>query len=394
MSQRPISPSKDLRRLREAGYDITVQAGYLLVRDVPYVNSKREIGRGTLVTKLTLAGDVTAAPESHQAYFIGEHPCDCTGARLDKIANASNRTVFAEGLVIDHAFSSKPMSGRYADYYELMSTYVAIITSQAQAIDPSITAKTFPVVLPDAADGDSVFEYVDTASSRANIGAITHRLAVDKLAIVGVGGTGSFVLDFLAKTPAKEIHLYDGDRFLQHNAFRAPGAASREELQGAPNKATFFQALYSQMRKGIVAHPYNVDATNVEALRGASFVFICIDRSAPKKLLVQRLTEYDVPFVDVGMGIPRTDGPLGGIVRATTSTSAQRLHFAQRVSLADTDVEDEYDQNIQIAELNALNAALAVIKWKKLVGFYRDDKHEHHTTYTVAANMLLNEDDA
>jgi hypothetical protein len=37
----------------------------------------------------------------------------------------------------------------------------------------------------------------------------------------------------------------------------------------------------------------------------------------------------------------------------------------------------DYDGNIQIAELNSLNAALAVIKWKKLCGFYNDRKAEH-----------------
>jgi hypothetical protein len=41
------------------------------------------------------------------------------------------------------------------------------------------------------------------------------------------------------------------------------------------------------------------------------------------------------------------------------------------------------------ADLNALNAALAVIKWKKLACFYQDLDHEHHSTYTIGGNMLL-----
>jgi hypothetical protein len=41
--------------------------------------------------------------------------------------------------------------------------------------------------------------------------------------------------------------------------------------------------------------------------------------------------------------------------------------------------------------LNALNAALAVIKWKKLMGFYQDLDFEHHCTYTIGGNMLRNE---
>jgi tRNA A37 threonylcarbamoyladenosine dehydratase len=46
-----------------------------------------------------------------------------------------------------------------------------------------------------------------------------------------MGGTGSYILDLVAKTAVMEIHLFDGDDFNQHNAFRAPGAASLEDLE-------------------------------------------------------------------------------------------------------------------------------------------------------------------
>ena len=39
MSQRPISRSRDLKRLRDEGYDLEIRSGYLLAKDVPYVNS-------------------------------------------------------------------------------------------------------------------------------------------------------------------------------------------------------------------------------------------------------------------------------------------------------------------------------------------------------------------
>ena len=67
-------------------------------------------------------------------------------------------------------------------------------------------------------------------------------------------------------------------------------------------------------------------------------------------------------------------------------------HFRQRVSLADGTGNNEYDRNIQVADLNALNAALAVIKWKKLAGFYRDMKAEHHSQFTIDGSLLINED--
>jgi hypothetical protein len=43
-----------------------------------------------------------------------------------------------------------------------------------------------------------------------------------------------------------------------------------------------------------------------------------------------------------------------------------------------------------VADLNAINATLVVIKWKKIRGFYRDLEREHHCTYTTDGNMLIN----
>jgi hypothetical protein len=81
-------------------------------------------------------------------------------------------------------------------------------------------------------------------------------------------------------------------------------------------------------------------------------------------------------------------------LRVTTSTSQKREHVRKkdRIPFSDGDGNDEYSRNIQIADLNALNAALAVVKWKKLSGFYRDLEHEHFSTYTIDGHTLINED--
>src|SRR5258708_6240450 len=92
------------------------------------------------------------------------------------------------------------------------------------------------------------FVYHDSAFSRAGFASVSGKLAVPKLAVVGLGGTGSYVLDLVAKTHAKENHLYDADAFLEHNAFRAPGAASAEELDRHLTKAEPFAARYAVMR--------------------------------------------------------------------------------------------------------------------------------------------------
>ncbi|OGC93170.1 MAG: hypothetical protein A2W25_06015 [candidate division Zixibacteria bacterium RBG_16_53_22] len=392
MSQQLINRSTDLKRLQDEGYDVEVRSGYLLIKNVPYVNFNKEIKLGTLVSVLTLAGDVTTTPNTHVVFFAGDHPCNKDGSEIVKIKSSSNRQELDRDLVVNHSFSSKPTSGGYKDYYDKMTTYVAIVSNPAQSIDPTVTATTFPVI--ESAEDESVFNYIDTASSRAGINVVTRRLELGKIGIVGLGGTGSYVLDLVAKTPVREIHLFDGDKFSQHNAFRSPGAPSVDELRKKPQKAVFLQEQYSRMRRHIVAHDCYVDASNVDQLRGMDFVFLCLDSGEARKLIVEKLEEFGIPFIDVGMGIYQRDGSLGGILRITSSTVEQREHLRAkgRIPFSDGDDNNDYSRNIQIADLNALNASLAVIKWKKLFRFYLDLENEHHSTYTIDGNMLTNED--
>src|SRR6266545_654721 len=145
MSRELISRSPDLKRLQDDGYDIEVRGAYLLVNHVPYVNGNRQVNFGVLVSALELSGDVTIKPTDHVAMFAGETPCDQEGEPLVRILNASDRRDLGDGITIDHTFSSKPTGG-YADYYDKMTTYINILAGQAQAIDSSAKAITFPVI--------------------------------------------------------------------------------------------------------------------------------------------------------------------------------------------------------------------------------------------------------
>lgn len=392
MSQKLINRSPDLARLRSDGFNIEIRSAYLLVKDVPYVNEMKEVKRGILAAKLHLAGDITARPDDHQVQLVGEYPCHGDGSRMTELVNQSKETKLAENLTTNHWFSHKPRTGYYKDYHEMMTTYIAILTSQARAIDPGVTAQVFQI--DEAEDEETPFNYLDTASGRAEIGFITKKLALDRVAIIGIGGTGSYILDNLAKLPIKEIHIFDGDKLSTHNAFRAPGAPSIEELRAQPDKVDYFKARYDKMHRGIIAHGYDIGAGNVDELREMNFVFLSIDVGDVKRLIVEKLEEFEIPFIDVGMGLYAKNEKIGGIVRVTTSTPQQRehVHEKSRIPFGKIAKDAVYDQNIQTPELNALNAVLAVIRWKKLYGFYADNEHEHYTTYTIDCNLLTSED--
>lgn len=92
------------------------------------------------------------------------------------------------------------------------------------------------------------------------------------------------------------------------------------------------------------------------------------------------------------MGIELADNVLTGMVRITTSAPGHRNHVPECVSFADNAVDNLYARNIQIAEMNALNAALAVIQWKKLCGYYFDPSPSFNTTYMISTNKLLKDE--
>lgn len=388
MSTEPLSLSEDLKKLVDEGYFVQIKGGFLLVRDVPYVNSQRQTKRGTLISSLSMAGNVTMTPDTHVVYFDGEFPCKADGTPISNISKSSSDFILGHGVVAKHDFSSKPEGG-YANYYDKMTTYIAILAGPARIIEPDANARTFRT--PDEEE-DSMFNYIDTASGRVGIGALNDRLASDSVAIIGLGGTGGYILDFVAKTPVAEIRLFDGDEFLQHNAFRAPGAPSIEQLRRADKKVAYFRDIYSKMHNGITAIEQNLTLDNLQLLDGITFAFLSMDSGKLKEAIVAKLETLGASFIDVGMGMSAEDLNLTGQLRVTTSTPENRQVFRSKVPMASQADDDLYATNIQVADLNCLNAVLAVIKWKKLRGFYYDFEQELHSSYTVDGNTLYNEE--
>lgn len=203
------------------------------------------------------------------------------------------------GLKATYGFSSKP-DGGYSDYHHKMTSYANIIAGPAAVLKPGVTPRTF--CEPEVED-DSVFNYVETASDRVGIGVVTERLINERVAIIGGGGTGGYILDFVAKTPVREIRLFDSDEFLTHNAFRAPGAPSLEELREAPKKVDYLKRIYSRMHRNIVAHAVELGTDNLHLLDGVTFAFLSLDTGDAKRLIVEKLEAIGAAFVDVGMGL-------------------------------------------------------------------------------------------
>lgn len=393
-----INHSPDLKRLRDEGFDICINDGHLIVHDIPYVNGDMDIKFGNLITVLNrtqkeMEGviiEIADSPSTHTAYFTGELPCYSNGNPIEQLRRGSPRKI-SEEIEVNWEFSIKPDGKVPANYHHLVTNYVQMMETHAQEIDSNVTARNFKVV---DAEEDSVFHFYDTNSSRAEIIPISKILKGHKIGIIGLGGTGSYILDLVAKTEVQEIHLFDGDEFQQHNAFRAPGAASKEDLNKKQKKTTYYHSIYSKMRKGIFDHPEYFSSDDLDTLNDLDFVFMCFDKGSVKKLIVEHLESLNKPFVDVGISVESVDNQsLIGTMKVVSSLPSCREFIRENERIDFTDAEDDlYNENIQIAELNSLNACFAVIKWKKYLGFYQDKNHENLTTYSTNDHNFLEND--
>lgn len=383
-----IEHSSDIRKLVNDGYAVEIlDSAYIRVHGIPYVNSNREPQTGILICKLdNLSGFATTPKPDHVAFFKGDHPCDASGIAISSLTHPNGSAGVPQGLDADHAFSNQPPEG-YDDYYDLLTGYIALIEPHAIALKPSMTSRLHA---PIAINGEnSPFKYVDTNSTRAEILTLNAKLKGHKVAIIGLGGTGSYVLDFVAKTHVSEIHLYDDDIYQTHNAFRSPGAPKIDTLNAAPSKVEYLADIYANMKPGIHAHKSRVGNELIDEITNYDSVFICIDDTTSKKLIVDGLMAKNVPFIDVGIGMELVGDKLDGRSRVTIYDGTNEEAVRESLSLGANN-DDDYSANVQIAEINAFNAACAVIRWKKLLGFYHDFANEHDSIYDINSNLMTN----
>ena len=389
MSPRPIVLDPDIQSLQNEGLCVEVAQGHLLVHKVPYVDSGGKVARGIMISELAGNIGTLSKPDNHQIWFVGEVPCHANGTSIKTLNRTEGPKQLWSGFFAQHRFSNKP----YGDanfpltHSAKIRHYLTLIVPEARVIEPEATPYLFEPIV--SYDQEQIFNYWDTASTRAGILAVTAKLANYRIAIVGLGGTGSYVLDLMAKTPVREIHIFDGDQFEQHSAFRAPGAASFEDIESRKPKVEYFAAIYARMHKGVQPHSTYIDDENLAELDNFDFVFLCVDKGGVRKLLGEYLIARGSPFVDTGMELtmlPELNAILG-TCRATLCTAEKSGHFGH-VPQGDAQGNDLYRSNIQVADMNMLNAVLAVQLWKKHCTFYLDHWQPHSHTFSIDSASL------
>ncbi len=230
-----------------------------------------------------------------------------------------------------------------------------------------------------------VLRIPNTFEERAGIRPMQEQVRNQSIALIGLGGTGSYILDLLAKTPVTTIHLCDDDEMDWHNFMRAPGAPTQDEIDSRHNSPTkkvdYYHNKYAALRDGICPHDMQVgntaDFTAFLEENSIDFAFVSIDQNQQENAQRQddvytALSQTRVPFIDSGISLALDHDQICGAV-TTSFYEPGSIEWQLAIPNAQITGERLGYRNIQLPEANALAAALAVMEWRRRTGQYVKD---------------------
>jgi hypothetical protein len=134
-----------------------------------------------------------------------------------------------------------------------------------------------------------------------------------------------------------------------------------------------------------------VTQANIGQLNDCQFVFIAVDHGPSRGLIARHLAALRIPFIDVGIGVEKNTDlvQLHGRARVTLVTPAT-THLVDSLPTADDSDEAVYG-NIQLAELNSINANLAIIRYKQHLQFFTDECSPNVINYKCSWNQCTHQ---
>mgnify|MGYP002716596176 CR=1 FL=1 len=129
-----------------------------------------------------------------------------------------------------------------------------------------------------------------------------------RVGVVGVGGTGSVLIQQLAHLGVSDFTLIDPDAVETTNLNRLAGAGAGDV--GHPKIAVAERVIHSAAPAARIRAMGRdvVDADAAAELRGLDFVFLCTDSHASRAVVGQLAYQHLVPTIDMGVSVTVRDG--------------------------------------------------------------------------------------
>lgn len=201
--------------------------------------------------------------------------------------------------------------------------------------------------------------------------------------VVGVGGTGSHVVQQLAHLGVSRFVLVDADLIEESNRSRVVGSRPADSTVSRP-KVTVMKRLVKGINRDsqVICIEKMIDTTEaIAALRNADVVFCCTDNLASRGILNAFAYQYLVPMIDMGVVVqPDKEGtirkvsgrvtvllPDGACLRCLGILDPEKVRSeieeGQRLSYLGA----EEASSPAVISLNGVVASLAVTEFLQLV---------------------------
>lgn len=121
-----------------------------------------------------------------------------------------------------------------------------------------------------------------------------------RVAVVGLGGTGSPVATLIARTGIGELILIDGDNLEKTNMNRVRGYKGTDiGHKKAESLLTFINSLDLNIK--VTAIPNYLDGEAIDAISSADIVLGCTDDISGRDLMNQAMYYYGLAYIDIGI---------------------------------------------------------------------------------------------
>ena len=139
--------------------------------------------------------------------------------------------------------------------------------------------------------------------------AFGHRMTAElsqlTIAVVGCSGTGSIVIEQLARLGVGRLIIVDPERVEHKNLNRIPNATWRDAEDGVM-KVEVARRSIEAMGLGTVVETYAtniVDRAVAQAVAASDIIFGCVDSAEGRDVLNRISAYYLIPYIDVGVRI-------------------------------------------------------------------------------------------
>lgn len=230
-----------------------------------------------------------------------------------------------------------------------------------------------------------------------------------KVGVVGVSGTGSPVVEQLARNCVGELILVDPDVIEEKNLNRILNSTMADAKSAAPKVRVASRSIES-MGLGTRVTTFNrtlFDPEVVMALADCDVLFGCMDSIDGRHLLNKLATFYSIPYLDLGVkleadgagGVDQVCGTVHYLKPGGSSLLSRRVYSMEQVrsaGLARTDparyqslLDEGYikggnEDRPAVIQLNSLIASLAINELLARLHPYRLDPNEEYNIHRIS----------